>query len=175
MTLAKMYFLSGNAASGRGSLEKTALEIPGDPEAYLILAEQAVQQGRFIEAESLYDKSLQIIEKFSENQKRKRKFQIGARAGRASVYERRKDWTAAGADLAGAAEGRSRECCGPLSPRPRTFMQKKFREGYDEFVAASKIDKNLPNPDVSASLMYEQLSQDDPKCGNRLRSFSIGR
>ena len=58
LTLAKMYFLPNNAAGGRASLEKTAMENPGDPEAYLILADQAVQQGRFIEAESLYDKAL---------------------------------------------------------------------------------------------------------------------
>src|SRR5262245_35233518 len=40
LLLAKMYLLSGDAASGLGSLEKTAAEHPGDPEPYVILADQ---------------------------------------------------------------------------------------------------------------------------------------
>ena len=42
----KMYFLSGNAAAGRASLEKTATETPDDPEAAILLADQALGQGR---------------------------------------------------------------------------------------------------------------------------------
>ncbi len=119
----------------------------------------------------MYDKSLQIIEMFSENQKRKRKFQIGARAGRASVYERRKDWTAAGADLAELLKVDPENAAAHYRLGRAQFMQKKFREGYDEFVAASKLDKNLPNPDVSAALMYEQLSQEDPKMREQAQKF----
>ena len=36
-------------------------------------------------------------------------------------------------------------------------MQKQFRDGYNEFVAAKKADKNLPEPYVAAALMYDQL------------------
>ena len=54
---------------------------PNDPEAFLILAEHAMQQGRTIEAEALYDKALQLTEKFTENPKRKRNFEIRAGAG----------------------------------------------------------------------------------------------
>jgi predicted Zn-dependent protease len=45
LTLAKMYFLAGNAQAGRAQLEKTVTENPGDPEAYLILADQDLSQG----------------------------------------------------------------------------------------------------------------------------------
>ena len=53
LLLAKMYLLSGDAASGLGSLEKTAADHPGDPEPYLILADQAVNAGQTIQAEAL--------------------------------------------------------------------------------------------------------------------------
>jgi tetratricopeptide (TPR) repeat protein len=171
VTLAKMYFLSGNAASGRGSLEKTALEIPADPEPYLILADQAVQQGRFIEAESLYDKALGLVDKFSENQKRKRKFQIASRAGRAAVYERKKDWAAAATDLQELLKVDPENAAAHYRLGRALFMQKKFKEGYAEFTAASKADKNLPNPDVSAALMYDQLGQEDPKMREQAQKF----
>jgi tetratricopeptide (TPR) repeat protein len=171
VTLAKMYFLSGNAASGRGSLEKTALEIPGDPEPYVLLAEQALQQGRFIEAESLYDKALAVIDKFSENPKRKRKFQIGARAGRAAVYERRKDWAGSAADLQELLKVDPENSAAHYRLGRSLFMQKKFKDGYAEFQAASKLDKNLPSPDVAAALMYDQLTQDDPSMREKAQQF----
>jgi Tfp pilus assembly protein PilF len=152
-------------------LEKTALEVPSDPEPYLILAEQAVGQGRFIEAESLYDKALQLIDKFSGNDKRKRKFQIASRAGRAAVYERRKDWASAAADLQELLKTDPENATAHYRLGRSLFMQKKFKEGYTEFQAASKADKNLPNPDVSAALMYEQLSQADPKMREQAQKF----
>jgi tetratricopeptide (TPR) repeat protein len=157
LMLAKMYFLAGNAQPGRISLEKTALENADDPEAYLILADQAMQQGRTIEADALYDKGMTIASKFSGNAKRKRNFEIRARSGRAGVAQRRKNWDAAIADLKallqvdpenGAAHYRLGQCM---------FMLKQFRDGYNEFVAAKKADKNLPEPFVAAALMYDQL------------------
>jgi tetratricopeptide (TPR) repeat protein len=99
LSLAKMYFFANNAAAGRASLEKTAMENPGDPEAYLILADQAMNQRRMIEAESLYDKGLQLTEKFGENPRRKRNAEIRARTGRALVAEQRRNWPVAAADL----------------------------------------------------------------------------
>jgi Tfp pilus assembly protein PilF len=36
-------------------------------------------------------------------------------------------------------------------------MQKKFAEGNAEFAKASTLDKNLPNQNVAAALLYEQL------------------
>jgi tetratricopeptide (TPR) repeat protein len=157
LMLAKMYFLAGNAQSGRISLEKTALENADDPEAYLILADQAMQQGRTIEADALYDKGMTIASKFSGNAKRKRNFEIRARSGRAGVAQRRKNWDTAIADLKallqvdpenGAAHYRLGQCM---------FMQKQYKDGYNEFVAAKKADKNLPEPFVAAALMYDQL------------------
>jgi tetratricopeptide (TPR) repeat protein len=161
LTLAKLYFFSNNAPAGRAALEKTAMEIPSDPEASLILAEQAVREGRFIEAESLYDKSIGLIDKFSDNPKRKRNFQIASRGGRAGVYERRKDWVAAEADLQELLKVDPENAGGHYRLGRALFMQKKFPAGYEEFGVAQKKDKNktLPSPDVSAALMYDQLAQ----------------
>jgi tetratricopeptide (TPR) repeat protein len=163
--MAKLYFMTNNPAGGRASLERSAMEVPGDPEAHLILAEQAIQEGRLIEAESLYDKAIGLIDKFSENPKRKRNFQIASRNGRAGIYERRRDWASAAADL------RELVKVDPSNERAHyrlgqaLFMQKQYQAGYDEFKAAQtedlKKNKNatLPSPDVAAALMYDQLSQ----------------
>jgi Tfp pilus assembly protein PilF len=159
LTLAKMYFFANNAAAGRASLEKTAMDNPGDPEAYLILADQAIGQGRIIEAESLYDKGLELTEKFSENPRRKRNFEIRARTGRGLVAERRRNWPEAAADLQALLKIDPDNAVGHYRLGVALFMQKKYKEGYDEFVNARKLDKNkaIPDPYAAAALMYDQL------------------
>jgi tetratricopeptide (TPR) repeat protein len=165
LILAKLYFLSGNEVAGRNALEKTVADNPTDPEVFLILADQAIRQGRTIEAEALYDKAMQLTEKFSENARRKRNFDIRARTGRAVVAERRKNWPAAIADLRALIKTDPENAMAHYRLGAALFMQAKagpeFKAGYDEFVAAKKWDKNkeLPNPFVSAALMYDQLDK----------------
>jgi tetratricopeptide (TPR) repeat protein len=157
LTLAKMYFLSGNAAAGRASLEKAAQDNPADPEAYLILADQAITQGRSIEAEALYEKALQLTEAFDENAKRKRSLEIRARTGRAIVAERRRQWQAAANDLQALLELDPDNATGHYRLGQALFMLDKASEGYREFVKSEELDENMPNPYVSAALMYDRL------------------
>ncbi len=159
LILAKMYFLTNNAAAGRASLERTAMESPEDPEAYLILADQAIQQRRLIEAESLYEKGLELAQKFSGNAKRKRNFEIRARTGRALVAEQRRDWRGAAADLQALLKIDPDNAMAHYRLGRALFMQKQFRDGYNEFVTARKLDSNIPDSYIAAALMYDQLDQ----------------
>jgi tetratricopeptide (TPR) repeat protein len=159
LILAKMYFLAGNAPAGRASLERTAMEAPDDPEAYLILADQAIQQRRLIEAESLYDKGLMLADKFSGNAKRKRNFEIRARTGRALVAEQRRNWPSAQADLQALLKIDPDNATARYRLGQALFMQKRYKEGYNEFVTARKLNKNIPDAYVAAALMYDQLDQ----------------
>lgn len=161
LLLAKMYFLGGNAAAGRVSLEKTAMDNSDDPEVYLILADQAMQQGRTIEADALYERGMTIASKFSGNAKRKRNFDIRARSGRAGVAQRRKNWDSAVSDLKGLLQTDPENAAAHYRLGQCLFMQKQFRDGYNEFVAAKKADKNLPDPYVAAALMYDQLKMNN--------------
>lgn len=161
LLLAKMYFLGGNTNAGRISLEKTAMENPDDPEAYLILADQAMQQGRTIDADALYEKGLQIASKFSGNAKRKRNFEIRARSGRAGVNQRRKNWDAAVADLKALLQADPENAAGHYRLGQCLFMQKQYKPGLEEFTAAKKADKNLPDPYVAAALMFDQLKMNN--------------
>lgn len=157
LLLAKMYILSGDSASALASLEKTAAENPADPEPYLILGDQAISGGQTIQAEALYEKSLDLIDGFQGNEKRKRSFIIRARTGRSLVAERRKDWTTAAADLAALLKVDPDNAAAHYRLGRALFMQKKFQEGNAEFAKAAQLDKNLPNPSVAAALLYEQL------------------
>ena len=157
LLLAKMYFLTNNATGGRVSLEKTAIDNPEDPEAYLILADQAMQQGRTIEADALYEKGLEMATKFNGNAKRKRNFEIRARSGRVGVSQRRKDWDTAVADLKAILQLDPENAGAHFRLGQSLFMQKQYQEGFNEFTAAKKADKNMPDPNVAAASMFDQL------------------
>jgi predicted Zn-dependent protease len=157
LLLAKMYFLGGNAAAGRLSLERTATETPDDPEPAILLADQALGQGRTIEADALYARALELTAKFNGAAKRKRNFEIRARAGRASVAQRRKDWDTAVSDLQALIKLDPDNAVAHYRLGQTQFMQNKFQEGYAEFKDAKSKDKTLPDPDVSTALMYDQI------------------
>jgi predicted Zn-dependent protease len=158
LLLAKMYFLGGNAQAGRASLEKTASETPDDPEPSLLLADQALQQGRTIEADALYERGLELTSKFNGAPKRKRNFEIRARAGRASVAQRRKNWDTAATDLQSLLKIDPDNAVAHYRLGQTLFMQNQFEKGYAQFKEAKSKDKNLPDPDVATALMYDQIS-----------------
>ena len=157
LMLAKMYFLAGNPVAGRAAIEKTAMDNPDDPEPYLILGDQAMQQGRTIEADALYEKGLEAIAKFNGSSKRKRNFEIRGRAGRAGVAQRRKNWDQAVSDLRALLKIDPENARAHNFLGQTLFMQKQYQEGYNEFEQAKKLDKNQPDPNVATALMYDQL------------------
>jgi tetratricopeptide (TPR) repeat protein len=155
-----MFFLGGNAAAGRASLEKTATETPDDPEPVILLADQALAQQRTIEADALYAKAFELTAKFNGAAKRKRNFEIRSRAGRASVAQRRKNWDAAVEDLQALLKIDPENAVAHYRLGQTLFMQNKFEKGYAEFKEAKAKDKNIPDPDVATALMYDQLKID---------------
>jgi predicted Zn-dependent protease len=161
LMLAKMYFLSGNGVAGRAALEKSAAENPDDPEPFLILADQAMQQGRTIEADALYEKGRELTNKFQGATKRKRNFEIRSRAGRASVAQRRKNWDTAVSDLQALLKIDPDNAIAHYRLGQTLFMLNKFQDGYNEFKEAKTKDKNLPDADVATALMYDQLDVAD--------------
>jgi Tfp pilus assembly protein PilF len=159
LTLAKMFLVSGNAGAGQASLEKTVMDNPADPEAYLILADQSTQAGHTIESEALYEKALAMIDKFDGNAKRKRNFVIRARNGHSIVAERRKNWPTTVDDLQALLQVDPDNAMAHYRLGRALFMQGKSKEGYDQFVKASELDKEMLNPYVASALVYEQLGK----------------
>jgi tetratricopeptide (TPR) repeat protein len=191
LTMAKLYSLSGDEAAARNALEATVLTSPEDPEVFLIVADSAVRRGRTIEAEALYDKALELTGKFSENQKRKRNFEIRARNGRAAIAERRKNWSSAVTDLQALLKVDPDNATAHYRLGAAMFMLAKtaqqYGQAFNEFKEAKRLDKDnaIPNPYVSAALWYDQLGNtsdagkafaravaDDPKGINTLASYA---
>jgi tetratricopeptide (TPR) repeat protein len=161
LMMAKMYFVSGNPAGAQMALEQTVLENPTDPEPYILLGDQAIAQGRTVDAEALYEKGLRLIADFQGNAKRKHNLVIKAHNGHALVAERRKNWEPAVADLQILLKEDPDNAAAHFRLGRALFMLKKQREGYEELVKAQKLDGELPHPQVSSALLYDQLGQRD--------------
>lgn len=158
--MAKLQLLSGNAAGVRPALEQAVQEdSAGDPEPYLLLAEEALAGQRTIEADALFDKAVSMIEKYTTNAKRKRQFEIRAYRGRAIIGERRQDWEQAESDLRKWIEQDPEEASAYQRLGQVLFQYQtdaKDTEGFAAFKKAKELNKELPSPFVSAALMYSR-------------------
>lgn len=158
--MAKMQLLSGNSAAVRPALEQAVQEDSADdPEPYLLLAEEALAGNRTIEADALFDKAVSLIETYDSNAKRKRQFQIRGYRGRAVIAERRQNWEKAEADLRKWIEQDPDEASAHQRLGQVLFMfQKddKDREGFKSLNKAKSLNKELPDPYVSAALLYSR-------------------
>ncbi len=158
--LAKLFASSGQSAAVRDQIERAVINHPQDPEAYLLLANNALREGRNSEAMLLYDKAIELTEAFDRNAKRKRSFVLQGYNGRALVSERRRDYSAALPFLQRLVD--EDEETGGYHQRLGTalFMtanaNEDYGKAYEEFKAAHAADPELPHPDVMTGLLFHR-------------------
>lgn len=161
--MGKLHALAGNAQAVRVALDEVIEEAPDDPEPYLILAEDAVRNGRTIEADALYDKAVNLMESFEQNAKRKRDFQIRAYSGRTEIARRRRKWDQAKSDLDKLVKLDPENARAYLAMGQTYFMMDdpKVREGLSAFTKARELDESLDHPYVAAGKAFELQEKPD--------------
>lgn len=75
LLLATMFQAANRPVLARAELENASRESPADPGAFLIFAESAIQNGRYSEAEILFDRANQLATKVTNNDYRKQNIQ----------------------------------------------------------------------------------------------------
>lgn len=158
LMMAKLYFLSRQNQNGLAALEATARDDPGDPEPYLLLADQAIAAQQAIQASALYDKAIELIDKYEDNPRRKRKFVIRAHAGRSAVLQRWQDWAQAEADIQKWLEADPDDANAYNRLGFVLFMQGRDEDGSKAFAKAKSLNDELPSPYVSEASMYQRLA-----------------
>lgn len=159
--LAKMHLLSGNGAAVRPALEQSINEDADDPEPYLLLAEDTLNSARTIEADALFDKTVDLINNYNENAKRKRSLMMRAYRGRATVAERRKKWDMAEQDLKAWLEQDPDDATAHSRLGQVLYMLEKPSEGFKHFTEAVRLNEKLPNPHVLAATVYERRGEQE--------------
>ena len=154
---ASLYFAAGNRAAARAALERATQEAPGDPEAYLVMADLALGEGRLTEAELLYRQGGALCASYDRNELRRRLMQAGSLSGLCAASAARDRWAevekAAAAWLADS----------PQSLQAKTwlgrsqFHRQQYQQAYATFQEIYKADPQAPRPEISMGLLYEEL------------------
>ncbi len=167
VTLAKLQVMAQNVQGAYNLLELQVAEDPSDPEAYLLLADQAFSANRTAEAEALFEKSGPMVEAFTANEKRKRDMQIRVLAGRAAVLERREKWNDAIELLKKWVAMDPDNAMSHARLGVTLFRLDKSKEAFDEFTKARKLNNQLPHPYASLGQLFTQAGNID----NARKSF----
>ena len=159
--LAKMQAFARNGLAMRALLEVTVVKYPGDPEAYLLLADQAFAAGRTAEASALFEKAESLNGKFEENAKRKRNFVVRSLAGRAAVAERRRQWDQAIDLLQQWVEldpdnASARQRLGIVQ-----FHLEKSSEAFEQFTKARELKPDSLHPDILVGKLLAAEGKND--------------
>jgi len=161
---AKMHFAIRNAnavKAGLVYLERSVVNSPDDPEAFLILADQAFQGRRVTEALALFDMVEPIVEKYSGNTKRKLDFTVRLLAGRAAVAESRQQWEVAQDYLKQWVEVSPESAAAHHRLGGTLFQNGQPREAFEEFGKARELDAKVPHPYISLAQMFARAGDTD--------------
>ncbi|MEM8946060.1 MAG: tetratricopeptide repeat protein [Planctomycetota bacterium] len=159
--MAKMQLLARSARGVQFYLERAATNTPDDPEAYLMLADQAFQAQRTTEALSLFEYATPLVEKFTDNSKRKRNFNIRVLAGRAAVAERRKQWQQANEYLKQWLEVDPENALAHTRMGIVLFRLDKAKESLAALNKAREINPDVPHPFVSLGQLFYANGEND--------------
>lgn len=158
---AKMQLAARNGKAVRVLLERSTAENPDDPEAFLMLADQAYVGGRTTEALALFELAAPIVEKFSGNSFRKNLFEIRVIAGRSAIAERRKQWEEAKALLEEWLERDPKSAAAFQRLGVAMFNLKDTKMALQHFQEAKKLDDKVNHPFVIMATLFAQ--QDNKK------------
>lgn len=156
ITLAKMQLAARNGNAVRFLLERVAVEHPDDPEALLLLADQAFMGGRTTEALALFEMADPLVQKFTGNEKRKKNFQIRVMAGRSAVAERRGQWDEAYQLLNKWVESDPDSAAAHQRLGVALFKLKKNSEALKEFNKAREINPDIDHPFVIMGQLFSR-------------------
>jgi tetratricopeptide (TPR) repeat protein len=176
LIMALWYSQAKEAAATMGSLERAVVEVPDDPEAFVLLGDIEFQAGRVTAAGLLFDKAHALAQSFDQSPSRKKAFEPRIYAGLAAVAESRasmasddkaradKEWV--------AAEGYLNSWL-KLDPESAVAMQRLARAlfkqntkakrtaAYEKLKEAEKADPNVLAPAATMAKFYQEEDEFD--------------
>ncbi|HEX3726198.1 MAG TPA: tetratricopeptide repeat protein [Pirellulales bacterium] len=159
--MAELHFDAGQAGPGIVMLETAVRQSPQDPEAFIILAERALGEGRLTEAGLLFDKSSQVLNRFAENARRKQNLQVRLYSGSATVDETMGNVKEALRSLEELSKVDPNNGAARARLGRALFRSGDQKKAYAEFQAAAEADKTLQPAELAmASLSTDRVKSE---------------
>lgn len=155
--LARMCFMTNQpmlGRFGRAELEQAVRKHSDDPEAYILIAEIALAEGRLAESRLMFRQGQIITGKYTANPERVKNCALRALAGLATIEEASENWSKARDYLnewvktdpkSGAAQHRLSNTL---------FKLKSYDEAYAALKKAVQLEEKLPPADVTMGGYY---------------------
>lgn len=153
--MAQLFARANVAAGVRHWLERAVKDVPNDPEAYAILGNFALSEGRVTEADLLFSKASTLLTGFQGSAKRKDALLPRVNAGLATVAEFRQDWTTAQKHLEAwlAVDPKNAEAMQRMARA--MFQQKDAAKALDYLKKAKAAESSVLTPEAQLALFYE--------------------
>lgn len=157
--MATLWLSVNQLQPARSELEDTVVKFAADPEPYLMLGDLAFQDRRITDADTLFNRAVELTKAYNDNPKRKRDFEIRGHAGTAAVAEARKQWAKAEEQL------RAWIALDPDSASARQrlgivlYQLSKPQEALEQFREAKKLDDKAVQPELAMARLYDEAKK----------------
>jgi tetratricopeptide (TPR) repeat protein len=159
--LAQWFSQAEQAGPMRAALDRAVAEEPNDPEAYVLLSDVALGEGRLTDAELLCYRAYTLLQSFQRSARRKKLLLPRVFANLAAASEAREDWRNAQKYLAAWVAAEPENPVAMQRVGQVLFRLGQLSEALDCFRLAAKRDPNLLAPEVILGRLYEQAGQRD--------------
>ncbi len=159
LLLATMFQAANRPILARAELENAIRNRPTDPGALLIFAESALQNGRYSEAEILFDRADQIAIKLTNNDYRKQNIQNRIAINSATIAESRKSWTEA-ADLLRPLSAQDPNDSNLISRLSRSLFKSGKPEEAQELLKMywRENQTTTQRPEITMAILYQEAN-----------------
>ncbi len=157
--LAQWYSETDQAGPMRAALDRAVAEDPNDPEAYVLLSDVALNEGRVTDAELLCYRAYNLLQPFQRSVRRKKLLVPRVLANLAAASETREDWRNAQKYLAAWLAVEPDSAVAMQRVGQVLFRLGQIGEATDCFRVAAKRDSHLLPPEVILARLYEQTGQ----------------
>ncbi len=160
-----LFFQTRQPVRARAAFEEAVRDNPGDPEAYVVFGENALQQRRFTDAMLLFEKGAEVAKSYDKNPERQRNLTVRAMIGVGAVAEARGDYakseTALKAALAlDATSVAAMSRLGRVQFQQKDSDKKYLQDAYDTFKSLYNIDpKKMTRYEINMARLYQQDGQ----------------
>ncbi len=158
VVMASQFFQANMPDRAKAALESAIVDVPNDPEAYLLLGAVVLRDRDLSKAETLFKKAEGLMTAFQGSDKRKNALLPQLHVNLAALAEARGDW----------AESRKQiEALLKLDPKNAAALQRlafcflkqnDVEKALDKLREAAKLDGDLPPPEVLLSQFYQRLN-----------------
>ncbi len=149
-----LYLSVGRRTDAEAALERAIVDQPDDPEAYVLVADLALVDGRLVVADLGYNRGEKLLENCKSNAHRYQNLKIRLNAGLASLKEARGQFDLAANHLNEwiALDPKSPIAWGSLGRV--SFHRKDYKAATNAFTKLNELDKDTPPVEIAMGRLF---------------------